>query len=118
MHGISKEYRRLMRNGARSSLWPDLKIISNPPQLRLVYSLKNPVSQKEWDVHASIRNIHVNGEDPEALIIRANLPSVGTFLRLKDWLLDIQQELDTSWAVLGEVYGRFTKLRHCPLVRR
>jgi hypothetical protein len=43
---------------------------------------------------------------------------VATFLRLKSLLLGLQAELDLSWAVLGEVYGRNEKLRQLTLVLR
>ena len=50
-------------------------------------------------------------EDPESLQIDASPKEVAVFLRLKEWLAGIQQELDGSWAVLGEVYGRYKELR-------
>jgi molecular chaperone HtpG len=37
---------------------------------------------------------------------------------VKDWLRGIQQELDQSWAVLGEVYGRYGCLRDFGLTIR
>ncbi|MCA9046259.1 MAG: ATP-binding protein, partial [Planctomycetaceae bacterium] len=36
--------------------------------------------------------------------------SARIYLRLRNWLDGIQSELDMSWAVLGELYGRFTPL--------
>jgi hypothetical protein len=77
------------------------------PQLRLTFRLRSPVSEREWDVHGSIRNITFAEDDPERIYIKAKPADVCTYLRLKDWLAGIQAELDQSWAVLGEVYGRF-----------
>jgi molecular chaperone HtpG len=64
------------------------------------------VSTIEHKVHQSVRNITNKVDDPEALFIQARPEEVSVFLRLKEWLAGIQQELDGSWAVLGEVYGR------------
>ena len=63
------------------------------------------VSEIEHKAHQAVRNITSAG-DPEALFIQAKPEEVAVFLRLKEWLAGIQQELDSSWAVLGEVYGR------------
>jgi molecular chaperone HtpG len=79
-----------------------------PRQLRKVCTLKSPISQREWDVHNAVRNITFGDTDPEAIMIQARPPDLRTFLRLKEWLEGIQSELDLCWAVLGEVYGRYT----------
>ncbi|MDI1313597.1 hypothetical protein [Prosthecobacter sp.] len=69
------------------------------------------VSSLEWRAHQAIKNITPENEDPESVEIRAEPLDVDTFLRLREWLDGIQLELDMSWAVLGEVYGRYPKLR-------
>ncbi|RZJ87344.1 MAG: hypothetical protein EOO60_12310, partial [Hymenobacter sp.] len=76
------------------------------------------VSTIEHKVHQSVRNITNTADDPEALSILARPDEVSVFLRLKEWLAGIQQELDGSWAVLGEVYGRHEQLRHLGLTFR
>jgi molecular chaperone HtpG len=65
------------------------------------------VSEIEHMAHQAVRNI-TKDRDPEALFIQAKPDEVAVFLRLKEWLAGIQQELDSSWAVLGEVYGRYS----------
>ena len=72
-----------------------------------LHKLKSPLSQQEWRVHASVQNITNTNMDPEAIQIDAKPNDAQTFVRVRDWLRGIQYELDTSWAVLGEVYGRF-----------
>ncbi len=72
--------------------------------------IPSPQSRLEWEVHNSIQNIHTAGDDPESIHVQASPKSVQAFLRLKDWLSGIQAELDASWAVLGEVYGRVPPL--------
>ena len=69
------------------------------------------VSRVEHKVHQSDILISSDTEDPESLQIDASPKEVAVFLRLKEWLTGIQQELDGSWAVLGEVYGRYKELR-------
>jgi hypothetical protein len=70
-----------------------------------VVTFKSQFSDHEWKVHQSVTDIHNTGQDPEAIVINAKPSNVDTFLRLKAWLSGIQDELDRSWAVLGEVYG-------------
>jgi hypothetical protein len=47
--------------------------------------------------------------DPEAISVRAEPKTVQEYLRFEAWINGLQSELDTSWAILGEVYGRFTQ---------
>lgn len=89
-----------------------------PKQVLQVRDLRSPVSQREWNAHQAVRDIRHTHEDPEALFIDAQPGEVKTFLRLKEWLAGIQHELDTSWAVLGEVYGRYQGLDQLGLVIR
>ena len=73
-------------------------------KLKKLYS---PLSSTEWNVHDSIENITGADEDPEAISLNAQPRDIQTFLRVKEWMESLQFELDTSWAVLGEVYGRY-----------
>ena len=77
-----------------------------PGQHLQVSTLKSPISRGEWKAHSAIRNISFEEEDPEAMYVDAHPPDVRTFLRLQHLLADLQTELDISWAVLGELYGR------------
>lgn len=71
-----------------------------------IKKLKSPFSQGEWKVHQSVSNITRAGSDPEAISIKAEPESVEIFLKVKGWTDYLQTELDQSWAVLGEEYGR------------
>ena len=73
--------------------------------------LPSHISELEWRVHHAVKNITPEHEDPESVEIRAEPPDVETYLRLREWLDNIQNELDISWAVLGEVYGRYPSLK-------
>jgi hypothetical protein len=64
-------------------------------------------SELEHKAHLAVKSITSAVEDPEAIHITAHPEDVQTFLRLRGWLSGIQRELDQSWAVLGEVYGRY-----------
>lgn len=76
------------------------------------------VSTIEHKAHQAVRNITTTTDDPEALFIQARPDEVAVFLRLQEWLAGIQQELDGSWAVLGEVYGRHEGLKNLGLTFR
>lgn len=76
------------------------------------------ISQQEWNAHNAITNITPTHEDPESLEIQAQPNDVRTFLRLKDWMGGIQRELDASWAVLGEIYGRYQLNQLGMVIRR
>jgi hypothetical protein len=84
-----------------------------PSSILSAKSLKSPISKREWWAHKSIVECHSYGDDPECLQVvlsSENLPNAETFCVVKDKLSGIQTELDYSWAVLGEVYGRFAPL--------
>jgi molecular chaperone HtpG len=82
-----------------------------PEQILRVRSLRSPISQGEWSAHEAIRDIRTTHADPEAVFVDAYPSDVKTYLKLKTLLASIQEELDTSWATLGEVYGRYDGLR-------
>jgi len=65
----------------------------------------SPLSEREHKVHHAIKNITRTHDDPESIWIQAQPGDVRTLLRIQEWLLSIQVELDASWAVLGEVYS-------------
>jgi molecular chaperone HtpG len=89
-----------------------------PEQILRVQSLRSPISQREWRAHGAIRDIRNTHDDPEAIFIDAAPKDVATFLRLRQLLGGIQEELDSSWAVLGEVYGRVGALERLGLKLR
>jgi molecular chaperone HtpG len=74
-----------------------------------LHKIRSPFSLGEWRVHQCITNVNAPSFDPEAISIRAEPQSVHEFLRFEGWINGLQSELDTSWAILGEVYGRFTQ---------
>jgi len=76
-----------------------------PTERTTVETFLSGFSEREWKVHQCIEDIHNTSKDPEAIIVNAAPKDVGSFLRLKNWLSGLQDELDRSWAVLGEVYG-------------
>ena len=81
-----------------------------PTERTEVQSFKSQLSEREWRVHQSVRDLHNTDADPEAIVVIATPSDVGSFLRLKQWLTGLQNELDRSWAILGEVFGRQTPL--------
>ena len=89
-----------------------------PTQLMQVRALRSPVSQGEWKTHHSVRDIRRTHDDPESIYVDALPSDVRTFLKLKRLLSSIQEEIDTGWAVLGEVYGRVDELKPLRLTIR
>lgn len=77
-----------------------------PAILANVHRIRSPYSATEWNVHASVRDIRESEDDPETIFVDAVPDDVKTFLRLNGWLASLQQELDQSWAVMGEVFSR------------
>lgn len=72
-----------------------------------VKELRSSISISEWKAHFAVREVSVNHQDPEALFVNALPQDAATFVKVDALFRDIQRELDTTWAVLGETYGRF-----------
>jgi molecular chaperone HtpG len=89
-----------------------------PSQLLQVKALQSPASKREWAAHASILDIRTTHDDPEAIYVQASPASASAYFKVKEWLAGIQKELDVSWAVLGEVYGRYGRLAALALTIR
>jgi len=89
-----------------------------PEQVLRVRNLRSPISLGEWSAHEALRDIRSTHEDPEAIFVDAAPSDVKTYLKLKDLVASIQQELDSSWAALGEVYGRYDGLKEFGLKLR
>lgn len=81
-----------------------------PHQLLQVKTLRSPASEREWRTHLSVVDIRHTHADPEALFVQAAPADSKSYLKLKRLLQGLQAELDNSWAVMGEVYGRFSSL--------
>jgi histidine kinase/DNA gyrase B/HSP90-like ATPase len=89
-----------------------------PEQILRIRRLRSPISQGEWKTHEAIRDIRNTHEDPEAIFVDASPKDVKTYLKLKRLLAGIQEEMDGSWAALGEVYGRYDGLKQLGLKLR
>lgn len=72
--------------------------------------LLSPVSRAEARFNEAIVDVPCEEDDPEALFVKAAPQNVQIFLKVSEWLANVQAELDASWAVLGEVYGRHQAL--------
>ncbi len=89
-----------------------------PGGLLKIKRLLSPISSREWTAHEAIEDIRNNNDDPELVFVEAHPKNVKSFLRVKEWVSGIQQELDTSWAAIGEIYGRIPGLKNLGLVTR
>lgn len=65
------------------------------------------VSAREWKKNQIVHGIRFGeASDPELLFIETVPPENSSlFLEMQQLLEDMQRELDTSWAVLGDIYG-------------
>jgi len=72
----------------------------------------------EWSAHASIDDIQFATRYPEAVTVLATPRDADSFLKVRRWLATVQQEIDQSFAALGEVYGEHAKLRDLALAFR
>jgi len=72
-----------------------------------IKTLNSPVSLREHNIHLSIRHIHFGElKEPELIYVECDKPvDASMFTRMQKLFEDIQHELDSSWAVLGEIYG-------------
>lgn len=100
----------------------DLDIGRAPASVLAAKTLKSPISRREWWAHRAIVDCHSFSDDPECLHVvvePAALPNIATFSVVEEKVIGIQQELDSCWAILGEVYGRFPPLNKLTIkVRR
>ena len=83
-----------------------------PNQLLHLKTLISPTSIGEWKKHNSIIGIHQEHDDPEAIYVDAEPSDAITYEELKKLFVGIQSELDLSWSVLGEVYGKSEHLKN------
>ena len=75
-----------------------------------VQHLRSAVSIDEWNKHRAAHEIRDDEHDKEAIFVFCKPESARTFLQLRKFLVTLQSELDTTFAVLGEVYSLQPKL--------
>lgn len=83
-----------------------------------VKELRSPISRQEWRNHFAVKDVSSRHEDPEAVYVHALPTEVRTYIKLAALFKDIQRELDQSWAVIGEVYGRLGPLSSLGIIWR
>ncbi|MCT4594201.1 MAG: ATP-binding protein [Anaeromicrobium sp.] len=76
----------------------------NPYKFKLI-KFKNEMSILEFKKHLSVYDIQQVIDNPENLFVTCNPNELKTYLSMENLINSIQNELDNSWAVLGEVYG-------------
>lgn len=68
-------------------------------------TFSSPISKKEHCTHLSITSLSFNQPDSENIFVLCEPESSEMLIKIDTLINEIQRELDTSWAVLGEVYG-------------
>lgn len=69
-------------------------------------SFSSPISQNEHYKHLDVKYVQPFVKDPETLIFHCEPRNSNIFIKLQELFKDVQHELDTSWAILGEIYGK------------
>ena len=74
-------------------------------------TFSSPISQLEHQKHLAIKFVKPSNKDAETLIVETNPTSSNIYIQLLNLFKDIQYEIDVSWAILGQIYGKleFTK---------
>lgn len=94
----------------------DLYTERAPKTLQKVKRIRSEFSSAEWEAHHAIQDIQYDAnEDPELVQVIAMPESANTFQKVLGWVTGIQAELDASWGVLGEVFGRHKRLSELKL---
>lgn len=82
-----------------------------PKEQMMIKNLLSPISRNEYKKHHAIEDIHMTHDDPEALYVQAKPINAEIFVGLQRLFEGIQNELDAVWAVYGEIYASYIKLR-------
>lgn len=82
---------------------------------RVLFSIKgrgmcSPISLSEWEKHLSIIRTHREHDDIELLYVYALPENAKTLENIKKLLKVFQEELDSFWAVHGEIYSQSNDL--------
>lgn len=78
----------------------------------------SPISIKEWTKHLSILNYHQENSDTELIFVEANPENALILESIKKLFKGFQNELDSFWAVNGEIYSRYNNLSKLGLTIR
>ncbi len=85
---------------------------------RSIQRLRSPISNDEWDAHLAVEYIDQHQDDIESILVFAKPENAKIFLKLKNLLSGLQSELDSSWAIMGELYSKDSTLRDLGITLR
>ncbi|ABG82602.1 ATP-binding protein [Clostridium perfringens] len=85
---------------------------ANTPILKFK-KINSIISELEWKKHNAIDYVAMEyQDDPESIYVYVNeITQSKIYLSIRDLLKNMQNELDTCWAVLGKVYGAYENLK-------
>lgn len=95
--------------------------IDRSRNLEIAVKLKRlsvPISEIEHYKHLDVKYVQQFNKDPETLIVQAEPRNSLIFIKLSKLFEDIQKELDKSWAILGEIYGKEPKEKQASITYR
>lgn len=70
-----------------------------------LHNFNSKISHREYLKHRSVYHSQTIYDNPETIYVEIHPENCNIFIGMIDLLKDIQNELDMSWAILGEVYG-------------
>lgn len=82
-----------------------------PQAVMEVQKFESPFSEGEWKVHHSIKAIIQDEDDEEAIFFESRPRDIHTYLKVRNWQLGFQNELDKTWSVIGEVFSQKRNLK-------
>jgi len=89
-----------------------------PHLLRNIKKIESPISSKEWDWNEAVKYSTID-VDPESLYVECIPENSEIYIKIEIWIKDMQRELDTCWAILGQAYGGIKGLKDLKLsIRR
>jgi hypothetical protein len=71
-----------------------------------IKTFSTPFSELEHLKHLAIKFVKASHSDDETLVVEAAPENSFMFISLTRLFRDIQTEIDISWAVIGEIYGK------------
>ena len=117
---VKPEHARFTKNTHLTFLMAVLRIsdylqFENKRTPKICFRIKafcSPISINEWKKQIAVITTHHTHNDDELLFVDATPEDAITLDGISKLLLGLQKELDSAWAVLGEIYSRFKEKKN------
>lgn len=117
---VKPEHARFTKNTHLTFLMAVLRIsdylqFENKRTPKICFRIKafcSPISINEWKKQIAVITTHHTHNDDELLFVDATPEDATTLDGISKLLSGLQKELDSAWAVLGEIYSRFDEKKN------